>query len=100
MDVITMYGLKPLRVKAGTKPGDVIRMPGLGCRKALGFGVHGKGDQLVTVNVDFPSREDLRQKSLWQRLEIDWSEDDKEDKESEDFMRIFATVSTTTNTWR
>ena len=96
IDVLTMYGLKPLKVKAGTKPGDVLKMPGLGCHKAMGFGLQSKGDHFVTINVDFPSREDLREKTVWQRLEIDWQEDDKEDKEAEDFLRIFATVSSTT----
>jgi DnaJ-class molecular chaperone len=93
IEVLTMYGVKPLRIKAGTRPGDSLRIPGHGPRHAIGFGVQQKGDHIVTVNVAFPSRDELR-KDAWKGLDIDWEEEAKEDQEMLQYFKIYTTSST------
>lgn len=51
IDVPTIYGDKVLKIPAGTQPGTILRMRNMGTEKINGYG---KGDQLVTVNVEIP----------------------------------------------
>lgn len=89
VEMLTMYGLKTVKVRPGTKPGDIIRIPGCGPVKEIGFNMRTKGDQLVTVNVEYPSKEELRKNQSWQRLDIDWSEDQGQDSEADALLKMF-----------
>lgn len=84
VDVLTMYGLRTVRVRPGTKPGDTIRVPGCGPVREIAFSMRQqKGDQLVTVNVNYPSADDLKANKTWQRLDIEWDEEVKPDGAAE-----------------
>lgn len=89
IEVMTMYGLKTVKVKAGTQPGDTIRIPGCGAMRQVGFGVSRKADQLVTVQIHYPTREELRANKTWQRLDIDWEEESRGDQEMAEYLILF-----------
>lgn len=89
VEVLTMYGLRPVKVRPGTKPGDTIRIPGCGPVRDIGFNMRQKGDQLVSVQVEYPSKDELRKNQTWQRLDIDWAEDPTPDNEAETLLRMF-----------
>jgi len=57
----TLEGRTTLRIEAGTQSGSVIRLPGAGLPR-LGGG--GRGDQLVHVFVEVPTRLSARQREL------------------------------------
>jgi molecular chaperone DnaJ len=65
LNINTLDGAKPLDVPAGTQPGDVLRLQGLGAGRVRGSG---RGDLLVTVEVRIPSRLDAEQRDLLQNL--------------------------------
>lgn len=89
IDVLTMYGLKAVKVKAGTRPGDTIRIPGCGPVREIAFNLKQKGDHVITVNVNYPSRDELRKSKAWEKLDIDWEEEARSDAEAQEFLRIF-----------
>lgn len=61
--VPTIKGRAKLAIPAGTQPGDVLRMAGLG---APGGG--GRGDELVEVAVELPRKLTAKQKELVEKL--------------------------------
>jgi len=63
-EVATLWGAIQLHVPAGVQSGSVIRASGKGMPKR-GFG---KGDLLVTVNVDTPAKLSRKQKELLEEL--------------------------------
>lgn len=73
LDVQTMFGIRTLKIPAGTKPGD--ELPINKC------GVMEKGKHIVLVSPLYPTKEDLKSKS-WNGLKINWDikadEDDEE----------------------
>lgn len=89
IDILTMYGLRPVRVKAGTKPGDIIRIKGCGPVRDVAFGMKQRGDHLLTVNISFPTRDELKKAKAWEKLDIDWKEEPDDDQQSEDWLRLF-----------
>ncbi len=92
IEVMTMYGMKVVKVKAGTRPGDTIKIPGCGAVRQVGFGVSQKADHVLTVQIHYPSREDLRANKTWQRLDIDWGEETRQDQEMAEYLSIFHNI--------
>ncbi len=65
VDVPTVDGPARLKIPTGTQPGKVLRMRGKGVPFLRG---NGRGDQLVVVNVDIPSRLTADQRQLFEQL--------------------------------
>ena len=65
IDVPTLEGKVTMRLPPGTQSGKVFRLRGKGLPI---FGGYGKGDQLVTVSVEIPSRLSDRQRELLTQL--------------------------------
>ena len=61
LDVPTLDGPKPLEIKRGTQPGDVIRVRGLGMPEIRGRGI---GDLHVHVEVEVPKTLSAREEQL------------------------------------
>jgi molecular chaperone DnaJ len=61
----TLYGDETLKVPEGTQSGAQLRMKGKG---VPGLRSHGKGDLIVEVRIQTPSRLNKRQKELLQQL--------------------------------
>lgn len=61
LDVPTLDGPKPLEIKRGTQPGDVIRVRGLGMPEIRGRGI---GDLHVHVEVEVPKTLSVREEQL------------------------------------
>ena len=61
IDVPTLDGAKPLDIKRGTQPGDVIRVRGLGMPEIRGRGM---GDLHVHVEVEVPKTLSAREEEL------------------------------------
>ncbi|MEO1993179.1 MAG: DnaJ C-terminal domain-containing protein, partial [Pirellulales bacterium] len=61
VDVPTLDGAKPLDIKRGTQPGDVIRVRGLGMPEIRGRGI---GDLHVHVDVEVPKSLTAREEEL------------------------------------
>jgi molecular chaperone DnaJ len=64
IDVPTLDGSAKLRIPAGTQPGDLLRMRGLGIPAGSGH----RGDQIVVVQVSVPKRTTDRQRELLKEL--------------------------------
>ena len=79
IEVLTMWGLKTLKIIPGTKPGDKVPLPKSGVDK---IGAH-----FVIVEPIYPGEEDLR-KEKWHGLEVNWGIKD-EIKSDEDFLDLF-----------
>ena len=80
VSVQTMYGIKSLKIPAGTQPRDKLKIPKCGVREV--------GNHYVTVDPIFPSKEDLK-KDDWKGLDIDWSIVDEEDEMDERILNMF-----------
>jgi len=80
VEVATLYGMRPLRIPPGTKPGAML--------KIRGCGVQGRSDHLVQVDALFPSQEDLKGEE-WSKLGINWAVKEEEDKEAADLEALF-----------
>lgn len=65
IEVPTLEGRADLKVPAGTQPGTVMRMRGLGLPEVRG---HGVGDILVRVTVEIPKKLDDREREIFQEL--------------------------------
>lgn len=65
VQVPTVDGPETLAIPAGTQPGRVISLRGKGVPRLRGSG---RGDQLVLVNVDIPSRLNAEQRALFEKL--------------------------------
>lgn len=96
LDVPTMYGTRTVRVKAGSKPGDQVKVPRCG--------VNASGYHVVTLEAAFPTKEELKGEA-WKGLEIDWSEEPTQDQEEQDLQKMYASllgmgVVTVTGGWR
>ena len=58
------------KIPAGTQPGKVLRMRGKGVPRLRGSG---RGDQLVVVNVEIPTRLSTEQRKLFEQLAPAWA---------------------------
>ncbi len=65
VEVPTVDGPAVLKIPAGIQPGKVLRMRGKGVPSLRGGG---RGDQLVIVNVEIPSRLNTEQRELFEKL--------------------------------
>jgi molecular chaperone DnaJ len=65
LTVPTLYGDAPLKVPAGSQPGEVFTLKGKGIPH---FRRSGKGDQLVRLNVATPEKLTKEQKRLFEEL--------------------------------
>jgi molecular chaperone DnaJ len=65
VEIPTVDGQAKLKIPAGTQPGKVLRMRGKGVPHLRG---NGRGDQLVIVNVEVPSRITNEQRRLFEQL--------------------------------
>lgn len=65
IEVPTLQGMYKIKLPPGTQSGKTLRMRGKGIRKLNG---HGKGDQLVKILVETPTRLDKRQRKLLEEL--------------------------------
>jgi molecular chaperone DnaJ len=63
--VPTVDGTETLRIPAGTQPGKVLYLKGKGVPRLRGSG---RGDQLVVINVEIPSRLNADQRKLFEGL--------------------------------
>ncbi len=65
LEVPTLEGKVKLKVPAGTQPGATLRLRGKGIPR---FGGGGRGDQLVTLQVEVPRKLTRRQRELLEQL--------------------------------
>ncbi len=65
VDIPTVDGLTKLKIPPGTQPGKVLHLRGKGVPHLRG---NGRGDQLVVVNVEIPSRLNQEQRNLFEQL--------------------------------
>jgi molecular chaperone DnaJ len=65
VDVPTVEGKAKLKIPAGTQPGKVLTLKGKGVPQLRG---NGRGDQLVVVNVEIPTRLNGKQHDLFEEL--------------------------------
>ncbi len=65
VEVPTVDGLVKLKIPVGTQPGKVLRMRGKGVPHLRS---NGRGDQLVVINVEVPTRLSNEQRDLFERL--------------------------------
>lgn len=65
VEIPTVDGPARLKIPAGTQPGKILRMRGKGVPHLRG---NGRGDQLVVVNVEIPSRLTAEQRELFEAL--------------------------------
>lgn len=64
--VPTLEGEKTLKIPAGTQPGTILRMKGLGITHLRGYG---KGDQHVIIKVEVPTKLSKKEKELIEQLD-------------------------------
>ncbi|HVN97051.1 MAG TPA: molecular chaperone DnaJ [Syntrophorhabdaceae bacterium] len=69
--VPTIEGHTEIKVSAGTQPGKVFRLKGLGVTKSNGYG---RGDQLVYLNIVVPSNLSEKQRNLMEELAKEFGE--------------------------
>lgn len=80
----TMWGLKTLRIPAGTKPKDRLKIPSCGVQKI--------GDHCVIVEPQYPEKEELKENKVWKKLGINWNKEQKRNEEElkdEELERTF-----------
>ncbi|MCP4499046.1 MAG: molecular chaperone DnaJ [Deltaproteobacteria bacterium] len=61
LEVPTLDGLVKMKISAGTQPGAVLRLRGKGIKQLRGGG---RGDQLVRIRVEIPTKLDDKQRTL------------------------------------
>lgn len=65
IEVPTVDGKAKLTIPPGTQPGKIFRLKGKGVPHLRG---NGRGDQLVIVNVEIPTRLTAEQRELFEKL--------------------------------
>ena len=65
VDVPTVDGSATLRIPSGTQPGKVLYLKGKGVPKLRS---NGRGDQMVVINIDVPTRLSGEQRQLFEKL--------------------------------
>jgi molecular chaperone DnaJ len=65
IEVPTMDGIEKMKIPAGTQPGKVFSLKGKGVPRIRN---NGRGDQLVIINVDVPTRVSTEQRQLFKKL--------------------------------
>lgn len=90
IEVVTLYGLKTLRVPPGTKPGSHL--------KIRDCGVNNQNNHIVQVEALFPSKDDLKSGG-WEGLGINWDEAEEEDRQAAEMQELFTRISNGTFTF-
>jgi DnaJ-class molecular chaperone len=81
VEVMTMYGLKTLRIPPGSGPDQKLRI-----KKS---GVMETGNHIVVLHPRYPTAEELRGEK-WKGMDINWEDHELyEDKESDQLMNLF-----------
>lgn len=75
-EVQTMYGLRTIKIKPGSRPGENIAIKKLGC--------HGQ-DHIVQIDALYPTAEQLKGEA-WKGLDINWALDEEIRKQQEEDM--------------
>ncbi|HRI66726.1 MAG TPA: J domain-containing protein [Polyangium sp.] len=65
IEIKTLEGKGKLRIPAGTQPGSVLRVKGKGIPRRV---VGGRGDQLVEIGIEVPTKVTAEQRELIERL--------------------------------
>ncbi len=65
IEVPTVDGIEKMKIPAGTQPGKVFNIKGKGVPRLRN---NGRGDQLVIINVDIPTRISSEQRQLFKKL--------------------------------
>ncbi len=65
VEIPTVDGTEKLRIPAGTQPGKVLYLKGKGVPRLRS---NGRGDELVVINVEVPSRLNPEQRQLFEKL--------------------------------
>ena len=65
IEVPTVDGIEKMKIPAGTQPGKVFNIKGKGVPRLRN---NGRGDQLVIINVDIPTRISSEQRQLFKSL--------------------------------
>ncbi len=65
MSVPTIYGMKKLTIPSGTQTGDILKIKGMGFPNVRG---RGKGDQLVKIMVEVPTKLTNEQRLLLEKF--------------------------------
>jgi molecular chaperone DnaJ len=84
----TIEGEILIKVPAGTQPGKVFRLKGLGVTKTTGYG---RGDQLVYLNIVIPTTLSETQRTVMEGLAREFAEASPKSRKGfkEKFMEIF-----------
>lgn len=83
LEVPTLEGIVRMRLPPGTESGKVFRLRGKGIAV---FGGVGKGDQLVTVNIEVPRNISARERELLEELGVAMSDKSAELSERKRFI--------------
>lgn len=78
VDVSTPYGIKEITIDPGTKPDGTVRLRNIVKRERV---EDSKGSMIITLKMDFPDKTVLKKKSIWQRLNIKWQKENKDNVE-------------------
>jgi DnaJ-class molecular chaperone len=78
MEILTMKGIKNLKIPPGTAPGAFLRIDGAGCKG---------GDHVVVVSPIYPNEKELKG-AKWTGLGIKWGMEEPLDMEEEGFLRL------------
>lgn len=84
-EVLTMMGMKTLKIRPGTPPDSKIGIKGAG---------FGGGDHIVTVSFKYPSKEELKS-DAWKDFGIKWDEEEamaNNDSEVERLLQSFIRI--------
>ena len=65
VEVPTVDGATTLRIPSGTQPGKILNLKGKGVPRLRG---NGRGDQMVVINVDIPTKLNGEQRQLFEQL--------------------------------
>lgn len=82
-EVMTLYGIRTIKIPAGTKPGELITVKKCGVSKI--------GKHIFEIQPVFPGREGMQSDDQWNPLKIDWDLDAEaeEDAELEQLKKVY-----------
>lgn len=86
IDVITMWGIRKVKVLPGSGEGTSIYIKECGIRKT--------GRHRIQLKVIYPTKDELKKNSNWKGLDIDWAEEEviNEDPQDTEYSRVFANL--------
>lgn len=82
LEIVTMKGVKSIKVPPGSKPNDQLYVDKGGCNG---------GRHVVTIVPIFPKKDELKS-DQWKGLGIDWGNEPEEDEEEVRYMNTFGGV--------